>query len=144
MHHHSVFWIHPSHSLYNKHIFAIPSLSPSLCAHRMSPQFNLFCNNFHKNNSNPNAVIESVSAIIISDVRGDSSWVFAMHLRILQDCQLMSAHWLILHSTHSGEKKKKKDTQVNCCIHFLCKMKTLLQQLAQGDALKRREKVPRV
>lgn len=54
-----------------------------------------------QNNSNPNVVIESVS---------ESSW--DSHLCSLQDCRLMSAHWLTQSPVHS-----RTETQSNCCIH---------------------------
>lgn len=107
MHHHSVFYVHPSHSLYNKFLLCLQVSVPteyvlnSACPATFSTKiFQL--------------QIESESAIIILDVRGDSSWVLAMHLRTLQDCQLMSAHWLIL---HSGKESL-------LLYPFLCKIKT--------------------
>lgn len=108
----SIFLISFFHSLSIQLISPI-CLPARLSAHDISFHFSLFYN-FQRNNSNPNVVIESLSAITISEVRSDSSGFFAIHLRTLHNCQLMSTHWLILHSTHSRGKEKK----FNCCIQF--------------------------
>lgn len=102
--------------LHNKPIVPISSLSPRLCDNSASVHFSAFCNNFYGNNSTPNVVIES--AISIFDVRSDSSRVFAMLLRTLQDCHLMSAHWCILHSTHSGNTHTCTRTHAHTPIDY--------------------------